>query len=49
MNKQTWIQAAALCIGLAIAAGASARADVARRKIEFTSANPAELTAKARG
>lgn len=29
MNKQTWIQAAALCIGLAIAAGASARADVA--------------------
>ena len=29
MNKQTWIQAAALCVGLAIVAGASARADVA--------------------
>ncbi len=28
MKKQTWIQAAALCFGLAIAAGASARADV---------------------
>ncbi len=28
MKKQIWIQAAALCIGLAIAAGASARADV---------------------